>query len=138
VSRTLVVDGYVRVAEGGTSAARHAAVTRWKIADWTRARGWRLGRLFEDGADDGGGARSLSDALARVESHESDGLVVARVDQIGHSLPEVLAAIERIEAAGGAFASVLDGLDLSTPAGRLVLRVLVSVREPWLSSAGPQ
>jgi DNA invertase Pin-like site-specific DNA recombinase len=70
---------------------------------------------------------SLQTALERVESRESDGLVVARFSHMGPSLADALATIERIQAAGGRFASVADGIDLDTPTGRLLLRLLLSV-----------
>jgi DNA invertase Pin-like site-specific DNA recombinase len=71
----------------------------------------------------------LRRAVERVESRESDGVVVARVTHLGRSLEETIAAVERIEAAGGRFVSVCDGVDLGTASGRLVLRVLLSVLE---------
>jgi hypothetical protein len=40
-----------------------------------------------------------------------------------------IAAIERVEAAGGRFVSVQDGLDTSTDTGRLVLHILLSLAE---------
>jgi hypothetical protein len=40
-----------------------------------------------------------------------------------------LAKIDRIVIAGGVFVSVQDGLDLSTPTGRLVLRIMFSMAE---------
>ena len=72
---------------------------------------------------------ALDQALARVESRESSGIVVTRLHRIGASLGEALDTIERIQAAGGTFVSVRDGIDLSTPGGRLVLRVLLSVTQ---------
>jgi DNA invertase Pin-like site-specific DNA recombinase len=71
--------------------------------------------------------RSLTTALERVESRETDGLIVARFSHLGATLDDALAAIERIHAAGGRFASVADGIDLDTPNGRLLLRLLLSV-----------
>jgi DNA invertase Pin-like site-specific DNA recombinase len=70
---------------------------------------------------------SLQRALERVESHESDGLIVARFSHLGTTLDDALVAIERIHAAGGRFASVADGIDLDTANGRLLLRLLLSV-----------
>ena len=43
--------------------------------------------------------------------------IVIADDRFGRSLVDTLAAIERIEAAGGTFASVQDGLDLAEPFG---------------------
>src|SRR5829696_7662080 len=47
----------------------------------------------------------------------------------GARLIDALAAIERIERAGGIFVSVNDGLDLRTDTGRLVLRIMLSMAE---------
>jgi DNA invertase Pin-like site-specific DNA recombinase len=69
----------------------------------------------------------LAEALQRVESHETDGLVVTRLTHLGRSLEDALAAIERIQAAGGRFVSVCDAIDLSTPTGRLTLPLLLSI-----------
>jgi hypothetical protein len=71
----------------------------------------------------------LLGALHRVESGESDGIVVARLDRFGRSLTDSLAAIDRIQRAGGTFISVQDGLDLSTPTGTLVVRIMFSMAE---------
>jgi DNA invertase Pin-like site-specific DNA recombinase len=132
-NRVLVVDGYVRSSTEGAWSASRASVQRWQIASWTEARGWRLGRIFEEAVSSrpADPAPLLRHALDRVESRESDGIVIPTLNEIGNSLTEVLGAIERIQAAGGAFASVRDGIDLSTPTGRLILRLLVSVSEWW-------
>ena len=71
----------------------------------------------------------LEEALSRIESGASDGLVVAKLDRFGRSLIHSLAAVERIQAAGGTFVSVQDGFDLSTDHGRLVLRMMLSWAE---------
>jgi DNA invertase Pin-like site-specific DNA recombinase len=71
----------------------------------------------------------LRQALERVESRESDGLVVARFKNLGSSLEEAVAVLERIQAAGGRFVSVCDGIDLAAPNGRAILRLLLSVLE---------
>jgi DNA invertase Pin-like site-specific DNA recombinase len=70
---------------------------------------------------------ALEEALARVESRECEAIVVTRLHRIGDSLDNALCAIDRIQAAGGTFVSVLDGIDLSTADGRHVLRILLSV-----------
>lgn len=68
-------------------------------------------------------------ALERVEAGHTRGLVVARLDRVGRSLVDSLAAIERIHRAGGVFVSVQDGLDLTTDTARMVLRVMLSMAE---------
>jgi DNA invertase Pin-like site-specific DNA recombinase len=131
----LVVDGYVRPSGPTRYAAREAAVQRWQIEHWAAARGWRLGHVFEEAAtrEAATSMPRLGEALDRIESRESDGIVVARLNQVGESLGEVLGRLERIEAAGGTFASVGDAIDLSTPTGRLMLRLLLCVSDWWPS-----
>src|SRR3954454_720930 len=71
----------------------------------------------------------LLEAIPRIETSQSDGLVVAKLDRFGRSLVSSLRAIERIQRAGGIFVSVADGIDLTTETGRFVLRTLLSVAE---------
>ena len=117
-SRSLVVDGYVAslTVSGHRDSAEHQ---REQLLRAAASRGWQLRRIFT--------APALDAVIARVESHESDGLVVARVACLGASLAEVLAVVERVQAAGGRFLSVSDGIDLDAESGRLALRVLVSL-----------
>jgi Resolvase, N terminal domain len=131
-SPVLVVDGYVRPSGDGPWTPSSAAIQRGQIARWAAARGWRLGRVFEEPPSLGlADARPLlAEALDRVESRESDGIAIARLHHIGCSLGQALSAIERIQAAGGTFVSICDGIDLSTPTGRLILRLLLSM-EYW-------
>ena len=71
----------------------------------------------------------LSEAIDRVEAGLTDGIVVAKLDRFGRSLLDSLAAIERIQLAGGTFVAVQDGLDMSTDTGKLVLRIMLSMAE---------
>ena len=129
--RVLAVDGYVRSSGQGCWSASAASIHRGQIARWAAGRGWRLARVFEEPActEPADAAPLLHEALARVESQESDGIVIARLNQIGCSRRQALAAIERIQAAGGTFVSIGDGIDLSTPTGRLTLRLLLSITD---------
>jgi DNA invertase Pin-like site-specific DNA recombinase len=91
---------------------------------WIERRGWRVARLHEDVPP----ARSgLREAIGRVQSRETDGMVAARLTQLGGTLHDALATVERIQAAGGIFVSVHDRLDLSTPAGRRRHRHLLAM-----------
>lgn len=132
--RAVRVDGYVRVS---TVRKRRGArfisptVQREAIQEWVRRQGFTLSDVLEE--LDESGARAdrplLQRAIERIEAGASDGLVVWRVDRFGRSLSDGLHIIERIRAAGGGFYSVHDGLDVDTEAGRLALRILLSVAE---------
>ena len=105
------VDGYVRRA----SDAAHSARTAWEVRQWIERRGWRLARLHVDVAPT---RSALREAIGRVQSRETNGLVVTTLSQLAGTDQEAVVALERIHAAGGIFVSVRDHLDLSTPAGR--------------------
>jgi len=130
-SRTLVVDGYVRSAAPGAWSGSPASIDRGLIGRCVLGRGWRVGRVFEEPTATRPADRGalLHEALERVESGESDGVVVARLRNLGSSLEEAIAALERIQAAGGRFVSVCDGIDLGGSNGRTVMRLLLSVLE---------
>ena len=107
------------------------AVQREEIATWAHRRGVVLLRMFEEMDESGARANRplLQEAIRRVESGQSDGLVVSKVNRFGRSLIDGLVAIERIRDAGGTFYSVHDGFDSGTDAGRLVLRIMLSMAE---------
>jgi DNA invertase Pin-like site-specific DNA recombinase len=124
------VDGYVTSAPSdGIGGPRSAWMQQRQVTGWARARGWRVARIFEDAPSTGsaGFGPLLCQALDRVASRESDGIVVARLNHLAVSLPAALEAIERIQSAGGTFVSVGDGIDLATPTGQLMLGLLLSV-----------
>jgi DNA invertase Pin-like site-specific DNA recombinase len=130
----MVLDGYVRVSQvRGRGGERFISPSeqRNQIAAWIRFRGARVGTIFEE--LDASGAKAdrpdLQTAIARVESGASDGLVVAYLDRFGRSVAHGLAAIERIQAAGGSFVSVREGFDISTDVGRLSLQLMLSMAE---------
>jgi site-specific DNA recombinase len=130
----IVVDGYVRVStvrdRGGPSFIS-PEVQRDQIEAWAKLNGARIGKVFEELNESGGRSDrpKLLEALDRIESGASQGLVVAKLDRFGRSLIDGLSKIDRIIAAGGIFVSVQDGLDLSTPTGKLVLRIMLSMAE---------
>jgi resolvase-like protein len=129
--RELVVDGYVGPYGHGTLTPADAWVQRSRIQEWTARRGWRVGRILEEAPSSAcpDQRAELVHALARVESRESDGIVIMKLNQIGPSLGKALAAIERIQAAGATLVSIGDAIDLSTPAGHRLLRLLMSIQD---------
>lgn len=121
-SHALIVEGYVRrpCLSPGNSDADSIV-----FESVTAQRGWRLARILQEK----GGSDRLEEALRRVESGEIDGLVVAQLPDLGASLREAVAAIERIRAAGGTLLSVSDGIELGPNTGAPIWRLLVSLAE---------
>jgi DNA invertase Pin-like site-specific DNA recombinase len=53
-----------------------------------------------------------------------DTVVVLTLDQLSRSFKEVLAIMVRITAAGAGFRSIVEGIDTTTPAGRMMMRMV--------------
>lgn len=60
---------------------------------------------------------------------EGDTLIVYALDRLGRRAVEVLSMIDELEQAGVNLISVREGVDYSTPIGKLVTQILVSVAE---------
>ncbi|MFI4977447.1 MAG: recombinase family protein [Solirubrobacterales bacterium] len=77
----------------------------------------------------------LDQILDRIRSGKSDGLIVAKLNRFARTLIGGLRVIEEIEKAGGVLITADQQLDTSTPTGKLVLRLLLSVGEMELETA---
>lgn len=128
------VDGYVRVSQvagrGGPSFIS-PTVQREAIERWAAFRHAELLDVHVD-LDEGGGRMDrpgLELALERVEAGISEGIVVAKLDRFSRNLTGALEAIRRLDAVGAAFVSVAEGLDPSTPAGKMMMRLLLVMAE---------
>jgi DNA invertase Pin-like site-specific DNA recombinase len=80
----------------------------------------------------------LNEVMRRIEAGETGGVVVAYMSRFGRTLVDTLGLIRRIDEAGGLFASVADQFDISTPNGRLVLRIMLSIAEYELERTSEQ
>jgi DNA invertase Pin-like site-specific DNA recombinase len=131
----MVVDGYVRVSQvAGRDKDPERFLSpraqREQIERWARLNGATLARLFEE-LDESGARqdRPLFLEVTRRVGHETDGIVVAKLDRWARSLSHAIQAIEQIQSVGGFLISVQDGLDSRTESGKLVLQILSSFAE---------
>jgi DNA invertase Pin-like site-specific DNA recombinase len=129
------VDGYIRVSRVGKRTGERFMspdLQRDAILAWADGRrDVEVMRVFEELDESGRRADRplLMEAIRRIEAGDTDGLVVWRVSRFGRSLLDGLSTIERVREVGGTFYAVADGLDTGTDAGRLVLRILLSVAQ---------
>jgi site-specific DNA recombinase len=72
---------------------------------------------------------SLREAVEGVERGKYAGIVVAYLSRLGRNVREQLAVWDRVEAVGGRIIVVREGIDTSTPAGRLQRTILLGVAE---------
>lgn len=72
---------------------------------------------------------SLLRAVEGVENGTYAGVIVAYLSRLGRSVSEQLRAWDRVEAAGGRIVVVREGIDTSTPTGRMLRTILLAVAE---------
>ena len=61
---------------------------------------------------------------ALMDARAGDTLVVWKLDRLGRSLLDLLNHIEALEARGVGFRSLTEGIDTTTPAGRMLMHVI--------------
>src|SRR5262245_58013993 len=71
----------------------------------------------------------MSRLLAAIEAAQVVTVVVWRLDRLGRTAKGLTALFEDLRSKGVGLVSLKDGLDLATPAGRLMANVLASVAQ---------
>jgi len=71
----------------------------------------------------------LDKLLAEARNGKISRVVVWRLDRLGRTARGLLALLDELQALNVGFVSLREGIDLSTPAGRLMLTVLAGVSQ---------
>jgi DNA invertase Pin-like site-specific DNA recombinase len=114
---------YERVSSGKQKIdSQHPDLQRWADAQ-TEAVSW-----FSDTATGRTMERKGFDALMKlVRARKIRTLVVWRIDRLGRTAKGLTALFEELQTLNCNFISLREGIDLNTPAGRLIANVLASV-----------
>jgi DNA invertase Pin-like site-specific DNA recombinase len=101
-----------------------------ELRQYAVARGWSVAEYIDHGVS---GAKDRRPALDRLVSDAKrrrfDVVVVWRLDRLGRNLRHLVGLIEDLHALGVAFVSLGEGIDATTPAGKLQLHVLAALAE---------
>lgn len=84
--------------------------------------------VTETGSGYTAGARPKRDTLIN-NLQPGDTLVIWRLDRLGRSMSEVLSIVDELNNRGVKLRSLTDGVDATTPTGRLLLGVLIAAAE---------
>jgi DNA invertase Pin-like site-specific DNA recombinase len=112
------------------------------IDDVAAGAGTKIVARFSDESKSGGtlNREGFQNALAMIERGDADTIIVSRLSRFARSVPDTLATLERIHAAGGSLIAGDLNVDNRTASGRLMLTLLAAFaeferelkREDWL------
>ena len=91
-------------------------------------RGAGCERIFED-RESGAQARRPGLEKALEVARAGDTLTVWRLDRLGRTLKDLIALVERLEAAEIGFRSLREAIDTTSPGGRLVFHIFGAMAE---------
>src|SRR6187200_155147 len=95
-----------------------------------RARGWQATEDVDTGINGAKDKRPALDALLTdAKRRRFDVLVCWRLDRLGRNLRHLVTMLEDLNQVGVAFVSLGEGIDCTTPAGKLQLHILAALAE---------
>ena len=101
-----------------------------KLRRYCEARGWTATEYVDTGVSGAKDRRPALDALLRnAKRRRFDVLVCWRLDRLGRTLRHLVTLIENLNSLGIGFVTLGEGLDTTTPSGRLQLHVLAALAE---------
>jgi DNA invertase Pin-like site-specific DNA recombinase len=101
-----------------------------ELRRYVAARGWQATEFIDRGVSGALESRPALDSLVRdARRRRFDTLVVWRLDRLGRSLRHLILLLDELTALGIAFVSLNEGIDTSTPAGRLQLHLLAAISQ---------
>jgi DNA invertase Pin-like site-specific DNA recombinase len=101
-----------------------------ELRRYVEARGWTAVEYVDHGVSGAKDRRPALDQLvADVRRHRVQGVVCWRLDRLGRNLRHLVTLLDDWHSRGIAFVTLGEGIDTSTPAGRLVAGVLGSIAE---------
>jgi DNA invertase Pin-like site-specific DNA recombinase len=102
-----------------------------ELREYAQRRGWAVYSEYVDlGVSGSKDSRpELNRMMADAHARKFDGIAVWKLDRLGRSLKHLVTTIEDLGHYGVTFVSLRDNLDLSTPAGRLMLHIIGAMAE---------
>ena len=102
-----------------------------ELRRYIEARGWQRAVEYIDRGVSGAKDRrpALDQLLADARRRRFDVLVCWRLDRLGRNLKHLIALLDDLHALGVAFVSLAEGIDATTPAGKLQMHILGAIAE---------
>jgi DNA invertase Pin-like site-specific DNA recombinase len=101
-----------------------------ELRRYCEARGWQTSEYVDTGISGAKDRRPSLDALLTdAKRRRFDVLVCWRLDRLGRNLRHLVTMLEDLNHVGVAFVSLGEGIDCTTPAGKLQLHILAALAE---------
>src|SRR5688572_13110858 len=102
-----------------------------ELRRYADARGWTVTREYVDEGVSGAKERrpALDSLVKDAKRRRFDVLVCWRLDRLGRNLRHLVTLLEDLQAVGVSFVSLGEGIDCTTPAGKLQLHILAALAE---------
>ncbi len=101
-----------------------------ELRRYVEARGWQAIEYVDQGVSGAKERRpALDQLLADAKRRRFDVLVCWRLDRLGRNLKHLINLLDDLQALGVAFVSLAEGIDATTPAGRLQMQILGAIAE---------
>ena len=119
---------YARVS---TAAGQNPETQLLELREYCARRTWHVAAEYVDVGISGAQERrpELDLLLQRCRNRQFDAVVVYRYDRFARSLRQLVNALAEFDALGIQFVSLHEGVDTSTPNGRLVFGIFASIAE---------
>ena len=101
-----------------------------ELRRYIQARNWSAREYVDRGISGAKDRRPALDALIRdAKRRRFDVLVCWRLDRLGRSLKHLVTLLDELHVLGIAFVSLAEGIDATTPAGKLQMHILAAMAE---------
>jgi DNA invertase Pin-like site-specific DNA recombinase len=101
-----------------------------ELRRYAEARGWTGTEFVDRGVSGAKDKRPALDTLLKdAKRRRFDVLVCWRLDRLGRNLRHLVTLLEDLQAVGVSFVSLGEGIDCTSPAGKLQLHILAALAE---------
>jgi DNA invertase Pin-like site-specific DNA recombinase len=101
-----------------------------ELRRYVEARGWSPVEYTDRGVSGAKDRRpALDQLLADARRRRFDVVVCWRLDRLGRNLRHLITLLDELQALGVAFVSLAEGIDATTPAGKLQMHILGAIAE---------
>jgi len=101
-----------------------------ELRRYVEARGWSAVEYVDKGVSGAKDRRpALDQLLIDARLRRLDVVVCWRLDRLGRSLKHLITLLDELQALGVAFVSLAEGIDATTPAGKLQMHILGAIAE---------